>query len=391
MAENQAVALKGFIKDSAGNIILPFTRGELVFAANGDIAFHSADFVAYPIIKDEQGQITDPGRYGVISPEDLFNLRDALLRLVALESAVGIESGEGDDSLSNKLDKLITKVGDAEVIDDRTGAPIKDATGIYKYVIDKIVAHLADSDAIKFKGTIGTGGEFSALPTQNVTNGSAYKIVGGQFIYKATAGSQDSVANSGDVLIALRGDDGQLKWLLIPSGDEAETFIKIGNATYSGEIEIVGGDGVTVTAATQGGKTKITISGKGTEVEDQGSRIAALEKTVNGNPGHGQQGQPGYEPPTVGLTTRTEVIEEVIKDRIKTAEDLIKTEEKSDGQGGTVPVLVHGDDLVTGSAVYQIATTITTAMLTAETMALNTPLTDKQLAYVAGVILNYSS
>jgi hypothetical protein len=37
---------KGFIKDWQGNKLLPITRAELVLDVNGQIALHSAEFLA---------------------------------------------------------------------------------------------------------------------------------------------------------------------------------------------------------------------------------------------------------------------------------------------------------------------------------------------------------
>ena len=45
------------------------------------------------------------------------------------------------------------------------------------YINKKIINHLAQSDALKFKGTLGVGGNITVLPTEGVNNGDTYKVI----------------------------------------------------------------------------------------------------------------------------------------------------------------------------------------------------------------------
>lgn len=96
------------------------------------------------------------------------------------------------------------------------GVPTADA--VYKYVAGLIGA----SDAIVFKGTIGTGGTITSLPT-TVQPGNAYKAVSNFNLTASQSytGAQVSV-EVGDLVIATSTTG---KWVVIPSGDESETFI----------------------------------------------------------------------------------------------------------------------------------------------------------------------
>lgn len=111
---------------------------------------------------------------------------------------------------------------------------------------------------MEFKGTLGTGGTITALPTANNTNvGNTYKVItGGR--YSQTQWEQD--AEYGDVVIS----DGS-KWILIPSGDAP-----LGTVT-----NIATGDGLT------GGP----ISGSGTishaDTSSQASVTAQSKKYIN--------------------------------------------------------------------------------------------------------------
>ena len=97
--------LKGFIRDSNDNIILPISRGELIFDAAGNIALHSPVFKAKAEsgVKYTQEEIdaaregddaygksikmykTGTGKYGLMAPEDLLNLYEALARIDFIE------------------------------------------------------------------------------------------------------------------------------------------------------------------------------------------------------------------------------------------------------------------------------------------------------------------
>lgn len=92
-----------------------------------------------------------------------------------------------------------------------------------KYVDDQITTNLAASDAMVFKGTLGTGGTVTAVPTTNVVKGDTYKVI--------TAGTwAGSTCKVGDLLIALTSGSSvtanTTNWAYVPSGNENETSVK---------------------------------------------------------------------------------------------------------------------------------------------------------------------
>lgn len=92
-----------------------------------------------------------------------------------------------------------------------------------QYVDTQIVAKLQTSDAMTLKGTLGTGGTITAIPTTNVTQGDTYKI-----ITKGSYAGWD--CDAGDMLVAMASGSitaTTTNWLLIPSGDEDVTTIKV--------------------------------------------------------------------------------------------------------------------------------------------------------------------
>lgn len=86
------------------------------------------------------------------------------------------------------------------------------------YVLNKMAAN----DAMHYCGTLGTGGDVTALPTvsgTSVKHGDSYKVV--------TAGTYNSQScKVGDMFIANKPTSTTGKWDYVPSGNENETSIK---------------------------------------------------------------------------------------------------------------------------------------------------------------------
>ena len=398
--------LKGFIRDSNDNIILPISRGELIFDAAGNIALHSPVFKAEATsgVKYTQEEIdaaregddaygksikmykTGTGKYGLMAPEDLLNLYEALARIDRIEQVTGAGGGGTGESLAQKLQDLIDKVGyqQGEVIgknDDGTDNTATSDSGIYDYINQKIINHLAQSDALKFKGTLGKGKD---LPS-DAKNGDTYKVID-----PGTYGGK--IAKPGDLFIALYTDS-TYTWELVPSGNEQETFIKVQQGpgaesqdiTLSGIVEFTGENGITVRYVkdTDSSTGKVVITGAGSQIgsdlQDLQGRVTTLETTVNGTDG------------TSGLIQNVGQLQEKITNSVTNLEDAVKKEDGENGQ----PVLVNGDKLVKASALYDLALRLSQHIANAETkylqvvsMDLDAQLTPSLKAYLAGTIVN---
>lgn len=409
---------KGFIKTSNGDIILPISRGELIFDAAGNIALHSPVFKAEAKsgVKYTQEEIdaaregddaygksikiykTGTGKYGLMAPQDLLNLYEALARIDRIEQVTGAGGGGTGESLVQKLQDLINKVGyqKDEVIgknDDGTDNIASSDSGIYSYINKKIIDHLAQSDALKYKGTLGVEGKVTELPTKDINNGDTYKVI--------TSGTYaGKTAKLGDLFIALfTPSDGvnpaKYTWELVPSGNEQETLIKVQQVpgaesqdiTLSGTVEFTGANGITVRYIkdTDSSTGKVVIAGPGSQTEndlaDLQGRVTDLETTVNGIDN------------TPGLIQNVGQLQNKINNSVTTLAQAVEMEVGEDGQ--PTGVLVNGDKLVKASALYDLAIKLSqhianaeTKYLQAETMDLNTSLTANQKAYLAGAIVN---
>lgn len=359
-------ALKGFIKNTAGDVILPISRGELIFDASGNIALHSAVFKAEAAVRDSKTKVikSGSGKYGLITPEDLLDLHEALSRISTLEA----NSGSSDvdvSALKTQLENLIDKVGFKKGEKDSSGFTAQKNTGIYEYVDTQIASHLAAADALKFKGTVGTGGTVTTLPTSNVSNGDTYKVIKAG-TYAKTA------AKVGDLFIALYKNS-SYSWELIPSGNEIETYLKVptisgGTTTLSGTIEIAGVEGITVAYNTN--TNKLLIAGNGSS--SSSSDLTSLTKRVS-----------TLETTTKSLSAGVASLQDTVDNAATTYKEVI---DKTNGK------LTNGDELVKVSALYETAQQITSyvanSSLQADTMALTTKLTTTQKGYVSGTITN---
>ena len=92
-----------------------------------------------------------------------------------------------------------------------------------KYVDDQISGGIAASDAMVFRGTIGTDGTVTALPSAGVVIGDTYKVISAITVPAASSSTGEDVeAKVGDLVVALTAD----KWIVVPSGDETVTTVK---------------------------------------------------------------------------------------------------------------------------------------------------------------------
>lgn len=99
-----------------------------------------------------------------------------------------------DAEIAKKADLAgATFTGDVKL----TAVPEGDTSAVSKkYVDDEISSKIAANDSMRFKGTIGTGGTVTALPTSNVRIGDTYRVI--------TAGTYAGAkCEIGDMIIAL--------------------------------------------------------------------------------------------------------------------------------------------------------------------------------------------
>ncbi len=98
-----------------------------------------------------------------------------------------------------------------------------------QYVDSQITSKIAASDAMVFKGTLGTNGTITEVPTTNVVKGDTYKII--------TAGTYaGSACKVGDLIIALTSGSPKAtadNWAYVPSGNENETTISYSTTTQN--------------------------------------------------------------------------------------------------------------------------------------------------------------
>ena len=212
-------------------------------SANADIAVTLKDSGVtagtYTKVKvDAKGRVTEGSN---ITTEDVGGAGNIITRN-AEEFATAEQGGRADTAVQSvnvagttksgtsiefTKTELKTNLGFIEATDDITftndvkaKATTKDSTDATLttkgYVDQQITDKIAASNAMVYKGTVGTDGTVTTLPTENVINGDTYKVVtDGEY-----AGQQAFV---GDMFIAVvtTGESGtSISWTRIPSGDD---------------------------------------------------------------------------------------------------------------------------------------------------------------------------
>jgi len=146
--------------------------------------------------------------------------------------------------------------------------------------------------AVTIKGTLGTGGTITSLPTASASNlGHGYKVI--------TAGTYNSVAAKiGDMFICYKNGS-SYAWMHIPSGDDIEDTWRpvqvngtqiLANGNTTGAINLKAGSNVSISnssgtvtfTATDTGATSIETTGSGNAVTsasyDSATRKITLTK-----------------------------------------------------------------------------------------------------------------
>ena len=156
----------------------------------------------------------------------------------------------------------------ADITDEGTAAAKNFTTAVTQNSNDLVTSGAVWSaidtlpEPMIFKGTLGTGGTITTLPTASAANeGFTYKVI--------TAGTYASqAAKVGDVFVS-NGSS----WVIIPAGDtDSDTWRnikvngteKLGNGISTGAVDFVNGDATTVTFET-GGKIKISHADTSTQ------------------------------------------------------------------------------------------------------------------------------
>ena len=100
-----------------------------------------------------------------------------------------------------------------------------------QYVDTQISNGIAASDAMVFRGTVGTGGTKTTLPTTDVVIGDTYKAISAINIAAGSSWTGGAVsAKSGDLIVAMASTP---TWIVVPSGDETVTTLKYSTTTQN--------------------------------------------------------------------------------------------------------------------------------------------------------------
>lgn len=144
-----------------------------------------------------------------------------------------------------------------------------------QYVDSQISNSIAASDAMVFKGTLGTDGTATALPTSSVVVGDTYKVITETSVpAKNSYTGVDAVAKIGDLVVAMTKDP---KWIIVPSGDEIVTTVKYSTTTQNLTTSAQSGAITVGEAATKQVDTSITAASTSTKLPTSKAVAAFVE------------------------------------------------------------------------------------------------------------------
>lgn len=133
-----------------------------------------------------------------------------------------------------------------------------------QYVDAKISSSIAASDAMVFKGTLGTNGTATALPTSSVVVGDTYKVITQVSVAADNSYTGAAVtAKVGDLVVAMSNDP---KWIVVPSGDEIVTTVKYSTTTQNLTTSAQSGTITVGEAATKQVDSSITAASTSTKL-----------------------------------------------------------------------------------------------------------------------------
>lgn len=215
-------------------------------------------------------------------------------------------------------------------------------------VINEKLGNLAGG--MRFRGTVGTGGTVTALPS-TAENGDTYKVK-----TKGTYANQS--ADVGDLFIAVKTGS-TLTWDLVPSGDDGDVYT---NTSWSSPNQIIVSGGSSGTTNKEVKASNVTInttamSGNATDVPASNvvksyvdNAVIAVEITLNDADGWGETqqsgttavdgdkiytytGKPNYNPICVYNSNGEQLMVGLWVDGVNT---VIRTNLATDIQGGTL-------------------------------------------------------
>jgi hypothetical protein len=143
------------------------------------------------------------------------------------------------------------------------------------YVDSSIDSKIAAADALRYKGTVGTGGTVTTLPTSGVNIGDCYKV--------AVAGTYaGEAAKVGDLFIAIAEPspaNNSNGWSYIPSGNERETLLKYVTSASNVTLSTTASTGTIAlgNAATKIVDTSISAGSTSTNLPTSASVAAFVE------------------------------------------------------------------------------------------------------------------
>lgn len=243
-----------------------------VTLVDGEAPGHGGKFTVVDSIVTNNGHITEYKTKEITLPTD--NNTTNASATVSADNA-----GKLSVSVTDSAGKTVNAASGAVLYYEVNGQKVYNQGKIDFYTKDEIDTKIEAVNAMVYRGTVGTNGTVTALPSSNVQIGDTYKV--------SSAGTYGGHScDVGDLLIATGTEkdgviDGTITWTYVPSGDDTDSQyqLNVANNTATLKNTTSNKDVGSLTIAAGAGNDTIDVS-------TAGSTITVAHKTF-GNPTKG--------------------------------------------------------------------------------------------------------
>lgn len=212
--------------------------------------------------------------------QDKNNKKKFTIAANTIESGTAILTGEGKIaiSLTDQAGKTVVSASTNPISYTVGGQSYIPGATLPVYTATEIDNKLKGLDAMKYCGTVGTGGSKTKLPTEGVSAGDTYLVVSNMTVENSLPEANQDV-KKGDLLIATGTENNgvltDIKWTYVPAGDDAEidttyTFtpdstnhkiqLTDSNGGHPGSLQLLAGTQMALSSSGEGTSLATTIN-----------------------------------------------------------------------------------------------------------------------------------
>lgn len=253
-----------------------------VTSVTGETPGHGGKFTVVDSIVTNNGHVTEYKTKEITLPTD--NNTTNASATVSANSA-----GKLSVSVTDSAGKTVNATSGAVLYYEVNGQKVYNQGKIDFYTKDEIDTKIEAVNAMVYKGTVGTNGTVTALPSSNVQIGDTYKVSS-----KGTYGGHS--CDVGDLLIATGTEkdgiiNGTITWTYVPSGDDTDSQYQLNvtnnTATLKNTTSNKDAGSLTIAAGTENDTIGVSTTGSTITVAHKTFDDPTKGTNTTAKPSHG--------------------------------------------------------------------------------------------------------